>query len=143
MTKEFNIFVRRQGGKYTLTNWGNNNKNTNFSRAKSIMKVIDKNGIYKFTGVKIIDQYNNQIYCEERMTEQKAKSVRGFLLYNPVTDQRFFRVYSEDKKTYKDFNIRVEDLEIEILSSNVSLFEDGDIKHLDWSSDYLARATTV
>lgn len=57
-----------------------------------------------------------------------AKGVRGFLLYNPYTEKHFFRVYeSEDKKTFTDYDLAAEDIEVELTCDYNCLvkYEDG------------------
>jgi hypothetical protein len=67
--------------------------------------------------------------------EKSAKEVRGFLLYNPFTEKQFFRVYADgDKKTYTDYKLAAEDIEIPLRGNGLSLFETTDGNRLDWSS---------
>jgi len=77
------------------------------------------------------------------MTEQPAKGVKGFFLYNPFTERHFFRVYDPDnKRQYKDYVVSAEDIEVEILAGGLSLYHDGKSGRLDWASRYLRRPET-
>ena len=79
------------------------------------------------------------------MTEKPAKDVRGFLLYNPFTKKHFFRVYGEvdiatGHKTFIDYKVCAEDIEVTIHEGGLSLYEDEDRyanNRLDWSSRVL------
>jgi hypothetical protein len=76
------------------------------------------------------------------MTETPAKGVRGFLLYNPFSERHFFRIYDpNDKSKFKDYRLAAEDVEIEILSGQVALYDykDGEKGRLDWDSRVLGR----
>lgn len=74
------------------------------------------------------------------MTETPAKGTKGFLLYSPFDEQFFFRIYtSEDKREFKDFRLAAEDIEVEILADDLSFYEDGERKKLDWSSEVLGK----
>jgi hypothetical protein len=77
------------------------------------------------------------------MKEIPAKGVKGFILYNPFDKNHFFRVYSEGK-SFKDYKICAEDIEIEILDAHISLYEyEGGVSlyngKLDYSSKLLGR----
>jgi hypothetical protein len=58
-------------------------------------------------------------------SETPGRGIHGFLL-NLSNDGTFvFRVYDpRDKRNYKDYKLRVDNLEIEICSDYYSLFED-------------------
>lgn len=74
------------------------------------------------------------------MIEISAKGIRGFLLYSPINNKHFFRVYdSKDKKIFRDYTITAEEIEIELLSDFNALIEDEDNKQLDFSSKALGR----
>lgn len=93
----------------------------------------------------------SQNYCVKnigqsgQMTEKPAKDVKGFLLYNPITEKYWFRVYGEidpvtKRKTYTDYALWAEDIEVTINASGLSLYED-DKNRLDWSSKLLRPKT--
>jgi hypothetical protein len=72
--------------------------------------------------------------------EISAKGIRGFLLYSPIDNKYFFRVYnSKDKNIFTDYRITAEEVEIELLSDFNALIEDEDNKQLDFSSKALGR----
>lgn len=76
------------------------------------------------------------------MREISAKGIRGFLLYNPISKNHFFRVYDrQDKRKFKDYQITAEDIEVELLSDFNSLIEsDGGFTNiLDYSSEALGK----
>lgn len=71
------------------------------------------------------------------MNEKNANGIKGFLLYSPINEQYFFRVYNDN--SFTDYNINAEEIEIEILGDWISLYEcDGNNK-LDFSSKALGR----
>lgn len=71
------------------------------------------------------------------MKEINAKGVRGFLLHNFKSDEYIFRVYSG--KDFKDYKLRAEEVEIDIVSDYYSLYEDENEKTLDFSSEALGK----
>lgn len=75
------------------------------------------------------------------MTEQPAKGKKGFLLYSPFTGKHFFRIYeSEDKRTFTDYKLCAEDIEVEILAGGLTLYkEEGKTPRLDWSRRVLGK----
>lgn len=66
------------------------------------------------------------------MKEQPAKGTKGFILYSPITKDYFFRVYREDK-SFVDYKICTEEIEVEILSDDLSFKETPKGLKLDWS----------
>lgn len=76
--------------------------------------------------------------------ETPAKGVKGSLLWNPWTERHFFRVYDKKNKTYTDYAIRVEDLEMEIQSNIVSIYAGTTLRPacIDWSTKYLKKGTS-
>ena len=75
----------------------------------------------------------------KRISEVCAKGVRGFLLYNPISNRHFFRVHNKDNPAvFTDYKITAEDIHIELLSDFNSLvkYENGN-KSLDYSSRVL------
>ena len=74
--------------------------------------------------------------------ETKANGVQGFLLYSPFTKDYFFRVYDPtDKSKFKDYDLRFEDMQIEIKDNFVALYEDeeSDQRSLDYTSKVLGK----
>lgn len=73
--------------------------------------------------------------------ETPAKGVRGFLLMG--TDGAFiFRVYNHDEnKTFTDYELVADDIELELFSDYVSLY-DGVYPKLDYNSKVLGRTTS-
>lgn len=67
--------------------------------------------------------------------ETKAKGIKGYLLYSPVTKNHFFRVYNKkDLTKFKDYKITAEDIEIKLLSNFNALIElDTGEKILDYT----------
>jgi hypothetical protein len=74
------------------------------------------------------------------MKELPAKKKKGFLLYNPFEKTYFFRIYHpKDKRKYKDYDLRIEELEIEIICNWASLYNKEHQSYLDWSSKVLGH----
>lgn len=73
--------------------------------------------------------------------EKKAKGIRGFLLYSPITKNHFFRVHNKkDPTKFKDYKITAEDIEIKLLSNFNALIElNTGEKILDYSSKVLGN----
>jgi hypothetical protein len=71
------------------------------------------------------------------MIEKKAEGTKGYILQGLNKDY-FFRIYKEDG-TFFDYDIHCEEIEIEILSGWVSLYESDDKNILDWSSKALGK----
>lgn len=73
--------------------------------------------------------------------EKKTKGVRGYLLYDPIDQKHFFRVYNKkDPTKFKDYKITAEDIEIKLLSNFNALIEfDTGAKILDYSSKVLGN----
>lgn len=69
--------------------------------------------------------------------EKSAKNSKGFILYSPIGNHYFFRIYNKGSKTFKDYKINCEEIEIEIISDYLSLYDDDNI--LDWSSKALGK----
>lgn len=69
------------------------------------------------------------------MKEISAKGIKGFLLYDAIAKNHFFRVYERsdpNKVKFKDYQICAEDIKVEILSTGISFYEES--KKLDWAS---------
>ena len=69
--------------------------------------------------------------------EKSAKGKRGFLLYSPIRQEYFFRIYKDENFT--DYNLLAEEIEIEIVGDWVSLHESEGHNKLDFSSKALGR----
>lgn len=73
------------------------------------------------------------------MTEKPAKNAKGHILFNPKRQNKyFFRIY-EKNGSFKDYDLNIEELKIEILSDNASFYESKDKKTLDWCSKAIGR----
>jgi len=72
--------------------------------------------------------------------EKPAKNTKGYLLYSPFRkkDPYFFRIYNEDG-SFTDYDLNIEELEIEIISEFASFYEEGENKRIDWSSETLGK----
>lgn len=71
--------------------------------------------------------------------ERSANKVRGYLLYSPVENGFIFRVYTDtNRREFKDYKIRHQDLEIEIVD-NYSSFYDEKTKDCDGYIDYPSK----
>jgi hypothetical protein len=75
-------------------------------------------------------------------TEKCAKGIKGFLLYSPIGNRHFFRVYDAvDKKIFTDYKITAEEIEIELISNFNALIQDSGGNRLDFSSRILGKKT--
>ena len=71
--------------------------------------------------------------------ERSANKVRGYLL--ATLDGEFvFRIYTSDRKAFKDYQIRHQDLEIEIVDNYSSIY-DGESEDYNGYIDYPSRLT--
>ena len=78
------------------------------------------------------------------MKIETAEGKTGHLLYSPIDHNFFFRIYSKDRKEFKDYKLCAEDIEIQILDSSLELYENDDpdqSNRLDWSRKVLGRPT--
>lgn len=74
------------------------------------------------------------------MTETPAHKVRGFLIRDCNNGELLFRVYDKDnRRKFKDYEIRHHDLEIEIIDNYSSIFDGGTAEGLDGYVDYKSR----
>lgn len=73
--------------------------------------------------------------------EKKAKGVRGYLLYDPIDQKHFFRIYNKkDPTKFQDYKITAEDIEIKLLSNFNALIElNTGEKILDYSTKVLGN----
>lgn len=71
------------------------------------------------------------------MLEISAKNKTGYLLYNPVKQKYFFRIYN--KNTFTDYDINAEEIEIKIIDEWASLYENENYNKLDFSSKALGK----
>ncbi len=78
------------------------------------------------------------------MNIETAKGKKGFLLYSPITQKHFFRVYDpEDKSKFVDYDLYAEDIEIEILDGFTELCEGEDGNRLDYSRRVLRNEKSL
>ena len=75
------------------------------------------------------------------MEKKSAKGVQGFLLYDPLKDEHFFRVYGEvdlktGRKEFTDYNVCAEDIKITIESDDLSLYKSDGDNRLSWSKTF-------
>lgn len=70
--------------------------------------------------------------------EKPAKNSKGFILYSPIGNHYFFRVYDKKTKPLKTIKLIAKKIEVEILSDYLSLYEQ-DKNVLDWSSKTLGK----
>lgn len=71
------------------------------------------------------------------MKEIKSKGIKGYIL-SSFDNRCFFRVYHTDGD-FTDYDINCEELEVELLSDWISLYESENKNILDWSSKALGR----
>lgn len=71
------------------------------------------------------------------MKEIDAKGKRGYLLYSPIGNSHFFRIYHND--TFTDYDINAEEIEIEIIGDGTSLYENEKYNKLDFNSKVLGK----
>ena len=69
--------------------------------------------------------------------EKSAKNKKGFLLYSPVREGYFFRVY--DGENFTDYDLFAEEIEIQILGDWTSLYTSDEKNKLDFSSKALGK----
>jgi hypothetical protein len=69
--------------------------------------------------------------------EKPAKGKRGFLLYSPVRQGYFFRIY--EGKSFKDYDLIAEEIKIKIVEDWISLYESEERNKLDFSSKALGK----
>lgn len=67
------------------------------------------------------------------INEKNAKGTKGFLMWNPKMQDFVFRVYNKDK-TFNDYRILCEELELEISNDHYSLFSTENRKYIDFST---------
>lgn len=58
-----------------------------------------------------------------------TEGLEGYLLYNPIGNYYWFRIYSEDRKTHTDYKMCVEDLQIKITGNYIKRYEYKDGKN--------------
>jgi hypothetical protein len=69
--------------------------------------------------------------------EVSAKNKNGFLLYSPVKQGYFFRIY--DGENFKDYELVAEEIEIKLIGDWTSLYESKERNVLDFSTKALGR----
>ena len=69
--------------------------------------------------------------------EKSAKNKKGFLLYSPVIEGYFFRIY--DGENFIDYDLFAEEIEIQILGDWTSLYTSDEKNKLDFNSKALGK----
>ena len=69
--------------------------------------------------------------------EKSAKNKKGFLLYSPVIEWYFFRIY--DGENFIDYDLFAEEIEIQILGDWTSLYTSDEKNKLDFNSKALGK----
>lgn len=76
------------------------------------------------------------------INEKSAQGIKGYILYSPFKQSGggyFFRIYRDDGH-FTDYDIRSEEIEVELKGDWISLYESEDGEnYLDWSSKALGR----
>jgi len=72
------------------------------------------------------------------MKNHPAKNSRGFLLHSPFSNRYFYRVYKKDGN-FIDYEILCEELEIEIISDWIDLYESENKNYIDWNKKTLGK----
>jgi hypothetical protein len=67
------------------------------------------------------------------INEKNANGTKGFLMWSPKAQDFVFRVYNRDK-TFTDYRILCEELELTINSDHYSLFSTENRKYIDFST---------
>ena len=70
--------------------------------------------------------------------KKSAEGQVGHLLF--TNDEYIFRVYSDDKKSFVDYELKAEDIKIKIVDNYVALEDTDDGQHsITWSDQTLGR----
>lgn len=76
------------------------------------------------------------------INEKSARGIKGYILYSPFrkeTGNYFFRIYHSQEQ-FTDYDIRAEEIEVELSGEWISLYEsENGVNYLDWSSKTLGR----
>jgi hypothetical protein len=72
------------------------------------------------------------------MKTTKAKNVSG-VLCRSINGRYFFRVYSSDKKEFKDYDLLHSDLSITITDNEATLYESEEKNYIDHSPETLGK----
>jgi hypothetical protein len=72
--------------------------------------------------------------------EKSANGTKGFLMWSPKAQDFVFRVYNKDK-TFTDYRILCEELELTINSDYYSLFSTENRNYIDFSNK-VTKTTT-
>lgn len=73
------------------------------------------------------------------MSKKLAYGQIGHLLLNTITGFHTFRVYSEDKKSFDDYDVCAEDIKIKIVDNYVALEKTDDGNYLTWADHALGK----
>jgi hypothetical protein len=74
------------------------------------------------------------------INEKSANGTKGFLMWSPKAQDFVFRVYNKDK-TFTDYRILCEELELTINSDYYSLFSTENRNYIDFSTK-VTKTTT-
>jgi hypothetical protein len=74
------------------------------------------------------------------INEKNANGTKGFLMWSPKAQDFVFRVYNKDK-TFTDYRILCEELELTINSDYYSLFSTENRDYIDFSTK-VTKTTT-
>jgi hypothetical protein len=74
------------------------------------------------------------------INEKNANGTKGFLMWSPKAQDFVFRVYNKDK-TFTDYRILCEELELTINSDYYSLFSTENRNYIDFSTK-VTKTTT-
>jgi hypothetical protein len=67
------------------------------------------------------------------INEKNANGTKGFLMWSPKAQDFVFRVYNRDK-TFTDYRILCEELELTIAGDHYGLFSTENRKYIDFST---------
>lgn len=68
------------------------------------------------------------------INEKNASGTKGFLMWNTKAQDFVFRVYNKDK-SFSDYRILCEELELTINSDHYSLFSTDNRNYIDFSTN--------
>jgi len=74
------------------------------------------------------------------INEKNANGTKGFLMWSPQAKDFVFRVYHKDK-TFTDYRILCEELELTINSDHYSLYSTDNRKYIDFSTKTTKNTT--
>lgn len=74
------------------------------------------------------------------ISKNTAKGSRGFILWSPLNNRYFYRVYTDNRGNFIDYHIRCEELEVQIISDWVDLHTEEDNHYIDWNQKALGTS---